>query len=544
MQLISLLRAHGICRIVIAPGSRNIPLAQAFAQCRDFHCHSVTDERSAAFFALGLAEEAQAPVAVCCTSGSAVLNMHPAVAEAYYRQVPLLIISADRPAAWIGQMDGQTLPQPGVFGILVRMSAHLPEVNTDTDAWFCNRLINEALLALTHRVGGPVHINVPISEPFFDFPVTQLPEERVIRRYSQPLPPTVQELINQAANDFSRWMVINGQSAQTDKLCPNNAPIVWLSEHLNNRKEGLHRFDAVLAAANEDTKRMLAPQVVITCEGHIVSKRLKQFLRTYRPAIHWHIAPDGAVVDIFGCLSTVFEMTPAQFFSLLPAPAGDAPNEEAVCYANNWKKADARIPIPLFEFSEMAAIGALIQTLNCNTLPGVLHLANSSAVRYAQLFPLKNSVQVCCNRGVNGIEGSLSAAVGYASASPVANYVVIGDLSFFYDMNALWNRYTRSNLRILLLNNGGGEIFQALPGLHLTPQAQQFVSAPHYTTAKGWAEERGFHYLSATDGDQLEEALALFTSPLTPHHKPVLLEVFTDKDKDIQLLKQFYQTLK
>lgn len=556
LQLIALLRAHNIRRIVIAPGSRNIPLAQAFAQCEEFECHSVTDERSAAFFALGLAEEAQVPVAVCCTSGSAVLNMHPAVAEAYYRQLPLLVISADRPAAWIGQMDGQTLPQPGVFGTLVKMSANLPEVNTDTDEWFCNRLINEALLALTHHTYGPVHINVPISEPFFDFPVKQLPAVRVIRRYASPLPQGVHELIVQAWHDFPRWMIVDGQSACTGTLCPKGAPLVWLSEHLNNRKEGLHHFDAVLAGASEGTKRMLAPQVVITCEGHIVSKRLKQFLRKYRPAVHWHIAPDGAVVDLFGCLTAVFEMEPSEFFGILSqeltAHTGNKesgvdahPWKEAdmhTAYTHLWKEADAHIPIPSFGFSEMETVGKLIQNLNRKPTPCTLHLANSSAVRYAQLYPLEKWIRMCCNRGVNGIEGSLSTAVGYASASPKPNYVVIGDLSFFYDMNALWNRHIHRNLRILLLNNGGGEIFQALPGLHLTTDAQRFVTAPHSTSAKGWAEERGLGYITASNSTQLEEALVHFTSAQAD--KPLLLEVFTDKDKDISLLKAFYQSIK
>ena len=185
LQLLSLMRAHGVRRVVVAPGSRNIPLAQGFTACPDFECFRVTDERSAGFFALGLALEGGEPAAVCCTSGSALLNIHPAVAEAYYQQVPLLVISADRPAAWIGQMDGQTLPQPGVFGQLVRRAVALPEVRTDEDAWHSNRLINEALLALRGPAPGPVHVNIPIGEPFFAFPTEALPPERVIRYHSQ-----------------------------------------------------------------------------------------------------------------------------------------------------------------------------------------------------------------------------------------------------------------------------------------------------------------------------------------------------------------------
>ena len=169
LQLVALLRAHGVRRAVLCPGSRNVPLVQAFATCGGFECFSVTDERSAGFFAIGLALHVQAPVVVCCTSGSALLNLHPAVCEAFYRRVPLVVVSADRPAAWIGQMDGQTLPQPGVFGGLVRKAVNLPEVRTEEDEWYANRLVNEALLEVDHHGYGPVHINVPLSEPLFHF---------------------------------------------------------------------------------------------------------------------------------------------------------------------------------------------------------------------------------------------------------------------------------------------------------------------------------------------------------------------------------------
>ena len=183
LQLVALLKAHGVRKIVLCPGSRNAAIVHTLANIEDFTCYSVTDERSAGFFAIGLSLQGGGPAAVCCTSGSALLNLHPAVAEAFYQQVPLIVISADRPAAWIGQMDGQTLPQPHVFGTLVKMSVNLPEVHTEEDEWFCNRLINEAILETTHHGKGPVHINVPISEPIYRFTAKTLPEVRVITRY-------------------------------------------------------------------------------------------------------------------------------------------------------------------------------------------------------------------------------------------------------------------------------------------------------------------------------------------------------------------------
>ena len=212
LQLVALLKAHQIQKIVLCPGSRNIPIVQTLVNIPEFTCYPVTDERSAGFFALGLALNGGSPAAICCTSGTALLNIHPAVAEAFYQQVPLVVISADRPAAWIGQMDGQTLPQPGVFGSLVKKSVNLPEIQSEEDEWYCNRLINEALMELDHHGKGPVHINVPISEPFFKLPVTELPEARVITRYQglNVYEKDYQPLIDRL-NRYQRRMVVVGQ---------------------------------------------------------------------------------------------------------------------------------------------------------------------------------------------------------------------------------------------------------------------------------------------------------------------------------------------
>lgn len=541
LQLTALLRAHNIRKIVITPGSRNIPLAQTFSQCPDFECFSVTDERSAGFFAIGLALQSGHPAAVCCTSGSALLNIHPAVAEAFYQQVPLLVLSADRPAAWIGQMDGQTLPQPNVFNGLVRRSVNLPDIHTREDEWFCNRLINEALLELNHHVGGPVHINIPISEPFFDFPVEELPDERVIRRYRSPL--EAKDIILEKLQTCPKRMIIDGQCTPQQTKYPAQEQFVILSEYLNNavRENSMQHFDAVLYRATEETKQELAPQLVITCNGHIVSKRLKQFLRKNRPEAHWHISPDGSVADLFGSLDIVFECTPHQFFEELSLIIRQSCPQTAA-YINLWHTQDALIPCPTFAYSEMAAIGRLFEKVNESYNTPVVHLANSSAVRYAQLFPLNSNITVCCNRGVNGIEGSLSAAIGYASVSPQTNYIVIGDLSFFYDMNALWNGHIRNNVRILLLNNEGGEIFHALPGLKLSEYTHRFVTAVHNTRAEGWARERGFEYRSVHNEEELKAGITALTD--TEAQRPVMLEVFTDKSTDVRLLKEYYRLLK
>lgn len=545
LQLVALLKAHGVRKLVLCPGSRNAGLVHTLAHVEGFTCYSVTDERSAGFFAIGLSLQGGGPAAVCVTSGSALLNLHPAVAEAYYQQVPLLVISADRPAAWIGQMDGQTLPQPGVFGSLVKMSVHLPDIHTEEDEWYCNRLINEAILELDHHGRGPVHINVPVSEPIYRFTVKELPEVRVLTRYQglNMYDRDYTQLIERL-NQYSRRMVVVGQlnliylfSKEVTRHLYKH--FVWLTEHLSNRTvpgKAIKNFDAALSAMSAEKQLEMAPELLITYGGHLVSKQLKKYLRNHPPKEHWHIAADGKVADVFGCLTTVIEMDPFEFLEKV-APLINAANSG---YPMSWEAFCQAVPAPQFPYSEMSAIGSLLQSM---PEEASLHLANSSAVRYAQLYPLKPQVEVCCNRGVNGIEGSLSSAVGYSVASRKINFVVIGDLSFFYDMNALWNHHFGVNLRILLLNNGGGEIFHTLPGMDQTDRSRAFITAPHTTSACGWAEERGFLYLKATNQEELDEKMQLFAS-VQETRKPMLLEVMTDADTDTSLLREYYRGLR
>lgn len=545
LQLVALLKEHNVKKIVLCPGSRNTPIVHTLANHPFFICYSMTDERSAAFFALGLALHGGQPAAVCCTSGSALLNIHPAVSEAFYQQVPLVVLSADRPAAWIGQMDGQTLPQPGVFGTLVKRSVSLPEIHTDEDEWYCNRLANEALLELNHHGKGPVHINIPISEPLFQFTTEELPEVRVITRY-QGLNVYDREYnsLIERLNKYNRRMIIAGQmnliylfEKKYTKLLYKH--FAWLTEHTGNKTvPGLpiKNFDTALYALPEKMLDKMVPELVITYGGHVVSKRLKTFLRTHPPREHWHVSLDGEVADLYGSLTTVIEMDPFEFLEKIAFLLENKPTEFPKLWENNTRN----LPEPEFAYSEMAAVGALIKALPS---PSALHLANSSTVRYAQLFALPEEVEVCCNRGTSGIEGSLSTALGYATASDKLNFIVIGDLSFFYDMNALWNSNYGCNVRILLLNNGGGEIFQALPGLSMSEQTHRFVTATHTTTASGWATERNFAYTPVHNADELAEALTTFTCP-DPYNQPMLVEVFTDKAEDVRLLKEYYHQLK
>ncbi len=501
------MHAHGISDVVLCPGSRNAPICHTISQTKLFNCHALTDERSAGFFAIGLALATQRTVAVCVTSGSALLNLHPAASEAYYQQVPLLIISADRPAAWIGMMDGQTMPQPEALGNMVKMCVNLPEPHTDEQTWHSNRLINEAILECHHRTNGPVHINVPISEPLYNFPTTDLPQERVIHRMEGLSTEQITE-IGALLNKSRKGIIIMGQSAEplatTADLKTLGSHFVILHEHLANvacHDNALRITDAImdklLAETNEDAR----PDLVITIGGHIINKKLKQYLRKHPPAQHWHVCPDGNVADLFGCLSMVVEAKADAFMKALAGLLASHDTQEQTTerhtFVNHWK---ALCPASHGTFAapshEQECVGKFLSLLPANA---VLHLANSSSVRYAQHYPVAPSVTVCCNRGINGIEGSLSSAAGYATATPSRpNFVIIGDLSFFYDQNALWNQQLPNNLHILLLNNGGGKIFQTLP-VPEDEKSQRIICAHHSTHAHSVAEQYGLRYLEGME---------------------------------------------
>lgn len=636
LQLLAVIKGFGIRRVVLCPGSRNIPLVRSFLAEPTFECYSVTDERSAGFFAIGLSLEGvpvPQPVVVCCTSGTAVANLHPAVAEAYYQKIPMVVISADRPQQWIGQMDGQTLPQPGLFGGLVKRAVNLPIVVDLQDEWYCNRLVNEALLELDHHGIGPVHINVPIDEPLFDFNTERLPDARIISRYyaydhystgsledaytagnkgtckvwfgmKKPV-----ELLLQRLGSFRKKMIICGQMPPAKAINGSFDTLldsyVCLGEQLGNNvlsDKNLYNFDIALYTMSDDEKREFSPELLITFGGHIVSKRLKDFLRKYKPKEHWHLSIDGEVTDLFCSLTAVVEMEPLHFLHRLAeheteclklqnlncksqinccntqdnisaaqinncneqgsnssvksnscnTQGGICPTQSNSCqvqndeqyfkpsYVQRWRGFCSSLSRPCFDYSQMGAIGRLVTMIPNGA---VLHLSNSSTVRYAQLFKIDDSIKVLCNRGTNGIEGSLSSAIGYAAASCNLNFVIIGDLSFFYDMNALWNPHITGNLRIMMINNGGGEIFHSLPGLKMDERARSFITSTHATSAKGWAEERGLRYFGVHNADELDNALAQFTSAENSG-SPMLMEVFTLPDKDVKLLKDFYHNVK
>jgi 2-succinyl-5-enolpyruvyl-6-hydroxy-3-cyclohexene-1-carboxylate synthase len=546
LETVALLKAKGIREIVLSPGSRNTPLIQCFATDAWFHCHSVVDERSAGFYALGIINRIQEPVAVCCTSGTALLNYGPAVAEAYYQELPLVVLSADRSEAWIGQLDGQTLPQPGIFRSLVKKSVQLPEIRSDEDRWFCNRLVNEALNAATN---GPVHINIPISEPLFDFSVEILPEVRCFDLL-EPSGFAGLEALAEVYGRSEKTLIVIGQmqADQTafvqglERFRKNRSEVV-LVEHLGYylASDAIGNFDAMISTWGEAEAMAFAPDLLLTFGGHVVSKRLKKWLREHPAKQHWHIGTTD-MPDTYGQVSHFLRGKPEDFLNSFQPFLRKQPVEAVHPWILQWNLASCNLAEPdarELPFSDMTVTGSFVRSLG---KAKALFVGNSSPVRNVQLYARPKGLPVFCNRGTSGIEGTLSAACGYASGVEGLVYVLLGDLSFFYDLNILSLRDFPKNLRILLINNGGGAIFKLLPGTEPSDILDKYVSASHGTKAKGFVEASGINYLTANDEGSLAKALKSLNDPSS--ERSVLLEVFTTDEANLQANKQYYQSLK
>ena len=504
--LTSLLVAHGVQHAVVCPGSRNSAIVHNLNECPAIQCYPVTDERSAGFYALGMAQALRQPVVVCVTSGTALLNLAPAVAEAYYQHIPLVAVSADRPPQWIDQLDGQTLPQPDALGRFVRKAVSLPEPHDDEEHWYCNRLVNEALIAALQGGRGPVHINVPITEPLFDYTVSELPVERKIEWTAADMSPATLSHVTRMFLQAKRPMLISGQ--------PMN-PLL----------------DEAVSLVGDDEAYL--PDFVLFIGGSIVSKRLKRFLRKAKET--WVVNASGEVPDTFMNLTHVFQgggeavADHIRFMMVMePHP-----------FVQQWDELLARIrqQVEAYEpaYSEMAAVKYFEQYVG----DAEVHYANSTAIRLANIFAKH---PVWCNRGVNGIEGSLSTAAGFSCVTDKRVFCVIGDLSFFYDQNALWNQNLRENFRILLLNNGRGGIFNMLPGLEQSPARDAFVAAEHHTSAEGICQANDIVYLSASDMPQLRAGIDTLLN--IESTRPVLLEIFTDPYEDERVFRDYFNDLK
>ena len=551
--LTSLLLEYGVSDAVVCPGSRNAPIVHNLSVCEAIRCRPITDERSAAFYALGLAIATRRPTVVCVTSGSALLNVMPAVAEAAYQHVPLVVISADRPQQWIDQLDGQTIPQSDALGRFVRKAVQLPEPHNDEERWLCRRLVNEAMHLATCRQGAPVHINVPISEPLFEFDTEQLPQLSRFNNIKRAAIKDASMDMPDAFHDATRPMIVIGQLAHGtvshETIRSLSEKYVVMSEPLSSPSYMTIHFDETIRYIvsdnssindDEDDKTAYYPDYVIYVGDTLVSKPARRFLRNAK-APSCLITPDAA--DIHDPLMTLTDIVECDSDSInaLLASLCDAPDTDERCrFHDRWQSfldacaahADAYAP----EYSQMATVKYFEEQLADLDIDICVHYANSSAVRLACIYAQH---YVWCNRGVNGIEGSLSTAAGFSLATHDMTVCVIGDLSFFYDQNALWNSNLRGNLRIILLNNRGGGIFRQLPGLSDSPAADDLVMASHENTAQGICTQNDIGYMSAKNMDEMQ--IGIVTLLTRESERPMLLEVFTDSNDDVKALEKYFK---
>lgn len=541
--LIALCSAKGIKHIVISPGSRNAPLTIGFANNSDFQCYSIVDERAAAFFALGMAQQLQKPVAVLCTSGSALLNYYPAVAEAFYSDIPLLVFSADRPAAFIDIGDGQTIRQENIYEKHILYSANCKEgseyqIENETEI---NIALNTAI-----ELNGPVHINIPFSEPLY-----QTVEVPAVNPQNVPARPFENERVDlkpfsEIWNRSPRKMILVGtlnpgslEQQIVEQLAQDESVLV-LTETTSNlhHPNFIPAIDQLITPLNNEEFEQLQPEILLTFGGLVVSKRIKAFLRKYKPEHHWHVDPKKALNTYF-VLEKHLRMRVNDFFKeFLPLTRPvQSDYQRAWLKVKEHRLMQHKIYENEIPFSDFKVFQKIFELMPDKMQ---LQLSNSATIRYAQLFDIKPKVQVFCNRGTSGIDGSTSTAVGAALASGLPTLLITGDLSFFYDSNGLWNNYIPKNFKMIVINNGGGGIFRILPGQKDTDVFDTFFETKHSLSAFYIAKMYDFDYCSAQDE---EEATELLTFLFQKEDRPAILEIFTPANVNDKVLIDYFRAI-
>lgn len=540
-SILEICRAKGVTDIVISPGSRNAPLTIGFANNPAFTCYSIADERCAAFFAMGMAQQSKKPVAVVCTSGSALLNYYPAVAEAFYSQIPLTVISADRPHDKIDIGDGQTIRQENVYANHILYSANLlEEASLENDI----EIVTAIETATSKK--GPVHINAPFEEPLYET-TTELFVNPIIKEavttnkgFSEDIKPLVTEW-NTAKKKLVLVGVNNPDSISKEVIerFANDPSVVVMTETPSNlyHETFIGNIDTIITPFTKADFEAWQPDILLTFGGMVVSKRVKAWLRNYKPKHHWHIDTLRAY-DTFGALTRHITADPDFFLSdFLPQTKEIKSNYNEIAQElKEYRKNKHDAYLSKIHFSDFKAFEIILPALPDNSQ---LQISNSSAIRYAQLFDIKPTLQVFCNRGTSGIDGSTSTAFGAAVASGKETVLITGDISFLYDSNALWNNYIPSNFKIIVINNGGGGIFRILPGHDETPVFNTYFETAHNYTAEHLAKMYGFKYQTASNEIELKKELSSFM--LAEQRR--ILEVFTPMLENDKILLQYFREL-
>jgi len=576
-QLIAVCIAAGVRDFVIAPGSRSAPLTVALSRRDDVTCRVVYDERSAGYIALGLAQQTRRAVGLVCTSGTAAVNFGPAVVEAFYQGIPLLVLTADRPPEWIDQQDNQAIHQHALYAPHVRASFSLPLDDGHPDTpWFVQRIASQAVTLAQGWEPGPVHINVPLREPLYPPPGHRAAPLAAPPLDAPPLQvmaaaPTLHE--EAWAPLLAQWqaaprkLIVAGQHPPDAALAtaldallaaaPSAALFADVAANLHVLAQGSSQRDLALGGSDPATLDALRPDLIVNFGGQVTSKYLKKLLRGHTIPL-WHVRPSLVAPDTYQALRTVIPSRPAAFFTQLVDRLGSGERREndatqrrargdgaALDYANDWKKMDTQGAAGLARllatepFGEFAAAAQVLAALPAGAH---LQLGNSMAIRYANfagLHPAHVPGRIDSNRGASGIDGTVSTAVGAALADPqTLTLLLVGDLGFFYDRNGLWHAHLPPNLRIVLLNNHGGGIFDIIEGPDRLEDAvrRPFFLTPQPLTAARTAADFGLRYWQVDTAAGLAAALPDF---FDPNAGPALLEVETDMAVNRRVFQAF-----
>ena len=545
--LLDILKKRGVENFVISPGSRNTPIIIGVARDKSFSSHVVIDERSAAFVALGLSAQISKPVALVCTSGTAVLNYAPAIAEAYYRNVPLIVITADREPEVIDQNDSQTIRQNNVYSNYIKYSCTLPtEIKSDTEESATIQLIDETVLKALTPDFGPVHINVPLREPLAGLaPIEEL-------NINLPEPPALQKTISseeqqELINKVSQYkkVMLLASFAEPDSSLDNALSllvklpqVVLLTETISNINVNgaISTIDRTLTQLTEDNRSEAAPELLITFGGSLVSKMVKTLLRTYKPKEHIHISECDWEIDTFSALTWQIDMSPSSLISLIADKV--EPNNSA--YSKMWHDLAQTAAYKKREYvesvgwSDMKAFSLMLPSIPTETY---LQLSNGTPIRYAQLFDDYSCLKSTSNRGVSGIDGSTSTAIGAAFGTEKMVLLITGDMGFQYDSNALSIADIPSNLKIIVMKNGGGGIFRFLPGTAALPELERYFECVTDVKVKELAETYSFDFYSATTEEELKTLLPEFFVSTNR----AIMEVVTPRTQNDIILRNYFK---
>lgn len=547
-NLVHICVQHGVRSAVIAPGSRNTPLTIAFTEHPAVSCYSITDERSAAFFALGMAQYADEPVVVVCTSGTAVLNFAPAIAEAYYQNIPLIVLTADRPAAWIDQADGQTIRQDHIFKNFIKESFILPTDHGDGRTWYSDRLVASAIDLSKQFPRGPVHLNIPLDEPLY----VELPEKhgnpRIIRTVATDIRLSIEaeELFKKSWNRFPRKMIVVGigkpdraLNALVEEIAMRRDTLV-VAENLSNisGENIISCPDLFFASLSEAERVMIRPDLLITIGHSSISKQMKTFLRDNPPEEQWQVDSSLPYADTYQSLNYIVPVKATTFLKLVPKEDGGS--DYGFPGGDILMKMDAKRKLYMEEllFSDLYVMNRLLPVI---PVGAVVHISNSTPIRLSQMFPTRQGVEFYCNRGTSGIDGSVSTAAGSACVSGKPTWLITGDLSFLYDSNGLWNKYLGPDFRIVLLNNGGANIFRMIGDQSVLENCRNFFDAGQDVGISALSEAYGIEYKRCEGESDLDLSLEWLNGK---HKQASVLEIKTDMHVNTEVYKKLFKYIK